>query len=151
MSRAAVERGKGIAALLCSANAPIALYPSLPSKSANSTRLRAHMPPRKKSLLGGSAEITAQTSRERSAKPVLFQDLTEATSLLNFNLYCKKTKATCEESFEKVGQQSQCTLSYRSVLREMSARANGDSNKQAKKRAALKLLGELRRCSIPLS
>lgn len=90
-----------------------------------------------------SAEITAQTSRERGARPVLFEELTDSNALSLLNLYCKKTKVDCKECATTVATQTHCSLTYESVLRKVSVKASGQSKKQAKKEAAVSLIRAL--------
>ena len=96
----------------------------------------------KKSKVKASEKI-AQTNRERGAMSILMQDVAEVTAISTLNLYCKKTKALCEENVNTAGSQLQCTLHYRTVLRSETAQASGNNRKQAKRRAAVVLLSNL--------
>lgn len=90
-----------------------------------------------------SAEIAAQTSRERGARHVLFEELTDSNVLSLLSLYCKKTKVECQECFTIVAAQTHCSLTYESVLRKVSVKASSQSKKQAKKEAAVALIRAL--------
>lgn len=91
-----------------------------------------------------AAAMKSQADRERSAATVLMQEITDASSIAVLNLYCKKTKVDCDETIAKVGSQSMCTLTYKSVLRDVRAEASAGHHKSAKQQAAVELLMKLR-------
>ena len=94
--------------------------------------------------MNGVAEITAQKSRERGANVVLFQDVTASTAVSTLNLYFKKCKVVPDERYITMGDHIQCTISYASILRNVSAIALADSKKEARYKAATQLLLNLR-------
>ncbi len=94
----------------------------------------------------------AQQSRESSGLSSLSDAVSEATAVQALNVFCKKTKALCDESFSSSSSSSSsssaqplaiCALRYESVLRKVSASGEADSKKQAKQRAALALAKKL--------
>ena len=90
-----------------------------------------------------AADCAAQKSRERAAAALLTQDVSEATALQVFHTYSKKTKADIEEEYTQSGSVHRCKLTYRTILRTISATGEAADKKTAKKRAAAELLGVL--------
>lgn len=92
--------------------------------------------------LNQNEDLQAQRNRERNAVAFL-NDVTEETALSKLNTFCAKTKIPLGEKWES-GPNKRCRLSYKSNLREVSVVAIGDGKKAVKRRAAVKLLRELK-------
>jgi hypothetical protein len=91
------------------------------------------------------AVVQSQLSRERgTAKYLCNHDLKVTSAVQNLNLYCKKTKAVCEEAYSS-GMEQCCTLTYRSKLRTVLGSSKAGTKKGAKKATAANLLMNLKR------
>jgi superfamily II DNA or RNA helicase len=88
--------------------------------------------------------LTAQKSRETGASSLLLDAVAwnkAPTSVLN--LYCKKTKAHYDEMFAIMGSKHSCALTYETISRRVVATVEGVTKKEAKNKAALKVLEQL--------
>lgn len=98
----------------------------------------------KKSTSSNESNELAQKSRERGASMFLLNP-TEAQSLANLNIYCKKTKAALEETTSKIRGSGDfsCKLIYRSVTKNVSSSGIAPSKKKAKRVAAIEMIKAL--------